>query len=99
MNDDNTVQQTAIDSGELICCTKGLDCADGIGVDVCMLLQQRCDNFLRRTLGGRKDRASVFSIKVTCLVNDTVATLAAARFIDEDTVVAVIAGETSSIHV
>ena len=56
-----------------------------------LLLQQSCDKLLELRRGSGTD-GHQYTINVLCLVNDTIATLAAASFLDNETSVAVIAG-------
>ena len=71
--------QTALDAGTLLGWTKGFALVDGVGCDVVALL--------RAALA-----AAGSCLRVAALVNDTVGTLAAARYADAAAVVAVILG-------
>lgn len=73
------VEQTAINGGTLIRWTKGFNVAGTVGQDVVQILEAAIS---RQNL----------KLKVTALVNDTVGTLAGARYWDEETMVAVILG-------
>ncbi|MCO5569411.1 hypothetical protein L7F22_023123 [Adiantum nelumboides] len=73
------VKQFSIDSGCLIKWTKGFAISDGIGKDMVQALQ---DAMRRQGL----------DMRVAALVNDTVGTLAGARYWNEDVVMAVILG-------
>jgi hexokinase len=71
--------QTALDAGTLLEWTKGFALQDGIGLDVVALLRAAL------TAAGSR-------LRVAALVNDTVGTLAAARYADASACVAVILG-------
>lgn len=71
--------QQGLDSGVLLCWTKGFALVDGPGQDVVALL--------RRALAAAGSR-----LRVAVLVNDTVGTLAASHFGDSQTRVGVILG-------
>lgn len=73
------VKQTSIDSGILIKWTKGFAVSGTAGKDVVACLNEAMD---------RKG----IDMRVSALVNDTVATLAGARYWDDDVMVAVILG-------
>ncbi|XP_021284145.1 hexokinase-2, chloroplastic isoform X2 [Herrania umbratica] len=73
------VKQTSIDSGILMKWTKGFAVSGTAGNDVVACLNEAMD---RKGL----------DMRVSALVNDTVGTLAGARYWDEDVVVAVILG-------
>lgn len=72
-------EQTAVNAGNLITWTKGFACVDGPGLDVVELL-------------NKEFQARGLAIEVAALVNDTVGTLAAAKFADTDAVIGVILG-------
>ncbi len=72
-------KQTALDAGTLLGWTKGFALVDGPGLDVVALL--------RAALADAGSR-----LRVAALVNDTVGTLAAARYADPSACVAVILG-------
>ena len=71
--------QSALDSGALLEWTKGFALRDGVGLDVVALLRAAL------TQAGSR-------LRVAALVNDTVGTLAAARYADPAACVAVILG-------
>lgn len=71
--------QTALDAGTLLGWTKGFRLSDGPGLDVVALL--------RTALAARGS-----ALSVAALVNDTVGTLAAARYADTRTSASVILG-------
>ncbi|XP_047327342.1 hexokinase-2, chloroplastic [Impatiens glandulifera] len=73
------VKQTSIDSGILIKWTKGFSVSGTAGRDVVACLNEAME---------RKG----FDMRVSALVNDTVATLAGAKYWDKDVMVAVILG-------
>ncbi|XP_019156544.1 PREDICTED: hexokinase-2, chloroplastic-like isoform X1 [Ipomoea nil] len=73
------VRQTSINSGVLIKWTKGFTVSGTVGEDVVACLN------------AAMERAGL-DMRVSALVNDAVATLAATRYWDEDVVVAVILG-------
>ena len=77
------MKQTGIKNGELICWTKGFNIKDTLGKDLVGLLEA--------SLKERKVNGSVFAI-----LNDTVGTLAASRYIDRDTQLGVILGTGSN---
>ena len=71
--------QTALDAGTLLGWTKGFALQDGVGSDVVALL--------RAALADAGSR-----LRVAALVNDTVGTLAAARYADPQACMSVILG-------
>ncbi|KAK9908508.1 hypothetical protein WJX75_008860 [Coccomyxa subellipsoidea] len=74
------VEQTAVDAGKLLRWTKGYTNPGAVGMDPAKLLT---DAFKRRGI----------NVHIGALVNDTVGTLAAARYIDgQDTIAAMIMG-------
>ena len=75
--------QTALDSGTLLGWTKGFALVDGVGSDVV--------GMLRAALADAGSR-----LHVAALVNDTVGTLAAARYADPLACVSVILGTGAS---
>lgn len=75
--------QTALDAGTLLGWTKGFALVDGVGSDVVALL--------RAALADAGSR-----LRVAALVNDTVGTLAAARYADPLACVSVILGTGAS---
>jgi hexokinase len=76
--------QKGLASATLVKWTKGFDCADVVGRDVVVLLQQAIDK--------RKD----MSVKVMALVNDTVGTLMACAYNHQDTKIGLILGTGSN---
>lgn len=77
------MKQTGLKNGELVCWTKGFDIKDTLGKDLVELLQSSMEE---QNINGR-----VFAI-----LNDTVGTLAAAKFKDQDTQLGVILGTGSN---
>lgn len=77
------IKQSGIRNGELICWTKGFHIPDTVGKDVVQLME---DSFSKIDL-----KAHIFAI-----LNDTVGTLAASRFTDQDTEIGVILGTGSN---
>ncbi|KAH7294021.1 hypothetical protein KP509_28G052900 [Ceratopteris richardii] len=73
------VKQLSIDSGCLLKWTKGFAISDGIGKDVVQSLQEAM-------------KKQGVNMRVAALVNDTVGTLAGARYWNEDVMMAVILG-------
>nr|CAB3474110.1 unnamed protein product [Digitaria exilis] len=73
------VKQTSIASGTLIKWTKGFAIDEMVGMDVVEELNKAI-------------RRQGLDMKVTSLVNDTVGTLAAAKYVDNDAIAAVILG-------
>ncbi|CAO2178443.1 unnamed protein product [Urochloa humidicola] len=73
------VKQTSIASGTLIKWTKGFSIDEMVGMDVVAELNKA---IIRQGL----------DMKVTALINDTVGTLAAAKYVDNDAIAAVILG-------
>ncbi|VAH63832.1 unnamed protein product [Triticum turgidum subsp. durum] len=73
------VKQTSISSGTLIKWTKGFAIEEMVGKDIVAELNE-----------AMKRQGLV--MKVSTLVNDTVGTLAAGRYVDDDTMIAVILG-------
>ncbi len=74
------VRQTGIDSGILICWTKGFEIRGAVGKDVVELMR------------GAFARRGVSNIRIAALVNDTVGTLAARRYEDSACDIGVIIG-------
>ena len=77
------MKQTGIKNGELICWTKGFDIKDTLGKDLVGLLEA--------SMREQEVEGEVFAI-----LNDTVGTLAASRFADQDTQLGVILGTGSN---
>ena len=77
--------QTALDSGTLLGWTKGFALVDGVGSDVV--------GMLRAALADAGSR-----LRVAALVNDTVGTLAAARYADPLACVSVILGTGARVN-
>ncbi|CAM0145228.1 unnamed protein product [Urochloa decumbens] len=73
------VKQTSIASGTLIKWTKGFTIDEMVGMDVVAELNKAI-------------RRQGLDMKVTALINDTVGTLAAAKYVDNDAIAAVILG-------
>ena len=69
------MEQNALDSGTLVRWSKGFSCPGAVGTDVARALEAAC-------------RARGAPVHVSALVNDTVGTLAAARYVDGDDAVA-----------
>ena len=91
------MRQELLDAGTLIAWTKGFNCVDGVGDDVVALLRSGCDDAMAAMRAEQQHTKPSFdAVNVLCLVNDTVGTLAAARFMDVDASVAVIAGTGSN---
>ncbi|KAJ1501776.1 glucokinase [Coelomomyces lativittatus] len=77
------VLQTQLNQGTLIHWNKGFECSDILNCDVVQLLQQK--------LNERE-----LPIVVTALINDTIGTLAAHRYVDPTTCMGVILGTGSN---
>ena len=77
------MKQTGLRSGELVCWTKGFDIKDTLGKDLVELLQT--------SMKAQNVNGEVFAI-----LNDTVGTLAASKFMDQDTQLGVILGTGSN---
>eukprot|EP00249_Psilotum_nudum_P012957 c24071_g1_i1 orf=202-1707(+) len=77
------VKQMSIDSGSLIKWTKGFAISDGVGKDVVDALNKAI-------------KRQGLDMRVAALVNDTVGTLAGARYWNEDVMAAVILGTGSN---
>jgi len=77
------MKQTGIRRGELICWTKGFDIKDTLGKDLVELLEASLEE---QGVNG----------KVFAILNDTVGTLAASKFCDQDTQLGVILGTGSN---
>jgi hexokinase len=73
-------RQEGLASATLVTWTKGFDCSDVVGKDVVLLLQQAIDK--------RND----IKVKVLALVNDTVGTLMACAYNDQNTKIGLILG-------
>jgi hexokinase len=77
------MKQNGLRSGELVCWTKGFDIKDTLGKDLVELLQSAM-------------KAQNINAKVFAILNDTVGTLAASKFMDQDTQLGVILGTGSN---
>ncbi len=77
-------KQNGLASATLVTWTKGFDCSDVVGKDVVELLQNAIDK--------RRD----IHIKVLSLVNDTVGTLMACAYTDQNTKIGLILGTGSN---
>jgi hexokinase len=74
------VRQTGIDSGSLVCWTKGFKASGIVGKDVVLLLEESLE------------RNGIENVKVSALVNDTVGTLEARGYSDRYCDIGVIIG-------